>query len=124
MKSKWAAGIVPRNFAWIIKDRLAVSIIVVGEIYEGLLMGPHSEERRAFFDVFLNSVEVLSPDDNVAYRYAQIRGLLRSQGQLLPDNDLWIAATALAHDLTLVSRNIQHFQRISELKLYQVSPSA
>ena len=105
-------------------DGLAVSIIVVGEIYEGLLSGPRSEERRTSFELFLRSVEVVSPDEAVAHRYAEIRAQLRSQGQLLPDNDLWIAATALAHDLTLVSRNIQHFQCISGLKLHQGTPSA
>jgi predicted nucleic acid-binding protein len=77
-------------------EGLAVSIIVVGEIYEGLLTGPRTEERRAFFELFLRSVEVLSPDEAVADRYAEIRSQRRSQGQLLSDNDLWIAATALA----------------------------
>jgi tRNA(fMet)-specific endonuclease VapC len=99
-------------------DELAVSIIVVGEIYEGLLIGPRSDERRASFELFLRSVEVLSPDDAVAHRYAEIRAQLRSQGQLLPDNDLWIAATALAYDLELVSRD-HHFERIPQLKRYQ-----
>jgi len=48
---------------------------------------------------------------------------LRAQGQPLADNDLWIAATALAYDLTLVTRN-QHFRRIPDLKLYAQTRSA
>jgi tRNA(fMet)-specific endonuclease VapC len=97
---------------------------VVGEIYEGLINDPRAEDHRALFELFLSSVEVLSPDDAVAHHYAEIRAELRSRGQLLADNDLWIAATALAHDLTLVSRNTRHFGRIRGLKLYQVTPSA
>lgn len=54
-------------------EGLAVSIIVVGEIYEGLRAGPGSEQRRTFFDLFLHCVEVPSPDDVVAYRYADPR---------------------------------------------------
>lgn len=97
-------------------EGLAVSTIVVGEIYEGLLRAP--ESRGAFFQAFLRSVELLAPDDNVAYHYARTRSQLRSQGQLLADNDLWVAVTALAYDLTLVTRD-RHFDRISELKLYE-----
>jgi predicted nucleic acid-binding protein len=37
---------------------------------------------------------------------------------LIPDTDLLIAATALAENLTLVTRNVRHFNRIPELKLY------
>ena len=63
------------------------------------------------------SVDVLAPDTEVARQYAGIRLHLRSQGQILADNDRRIAATALAHDLTLVSRDT-HFQRIPWLRLY------
>jgi len=52
-----------------------------------------------------------------ALRYATIRSDLRSKGQLIPDNDLWIAATALAHDLTLATGD-RHFERVPGLKLY------
>jgi predicted nucleic acid-binding protein len=102
-------------------DGLVVNIIVVGEIYEGLVKDPRAEEHGAAFQLFLSGVDVLSPDETVAHRWAEIRAGLRSRGQLLPDNDLWIAATALARGLTLVSRNVRHFQRIEGLKLYQPS---
>lgn len=52
-------------------------------------------------------------------RFAGIRGDLRRRGQLIPDLDLLIAATALHHDLTLLTRNVRHFDRIPELRLYQ-----
>ena len=48
-----------------------------------------------------------------------MRAFLRRQGQLIPDLDLLIAATALAHDLTLVTRNRRHFSRILSLRLYE-----
>jgi predicted nucleic acid-binding protein len=52
-------------------------------------------------------------------RFAFIRGELRANGQLIGDADLLIAATALEHDLTLVTQNLHHFNRIPGLKLYQ-----
>jgi tRNA(fMet)-specific endonuclease VapC len=51
-------------------------------------------------------------------RFARIRGDLRARGLTIGDNDVMIAATALQHDLTLVSRNRTHFARISDLNLY------
>jgi len=61
---------------------------------------------------------VLNVDFEISRRYGRIRRDLRLQGRLLADNDLWIAATALAHDLTLVTRD-KHFERVPGLKLYQ-----
>lgn len=50
---------------------------------------------------------------------ARLRAAPRRQGQLIPDMDLLIAATALVENLILVTRNIRHFKRISALRLYQ-----
>jgi tRNA(fMet)-specific endonuclease VapC len=97
---------------------LAVSVIAYGEIYEGLLSSTSAVERRAQLDEFVAAVELIAPTVEVARRYAAARLRLREKGLLIPDNDLWIAATALAYDLTLVSRD-EHFRRIVNLKLYQ-----
>jgi tRNA(fMet)-specific endonuclease VapC len=52
-------------------------------------------------------------------RFARVRGELRRAGMIIGDFDLLIAATALHHKLTVVTRNVRHFQRIPELALYQ-----
>jgi len=49
--------------------------------------------------------------------FARVRSLLRRQGNLIPDLDLLIAATALEHELVLLTRNRRHFERISQLRL-------
>lgn len=46
-----------------------------------------------------------------------IRAELEGDGDILPDADLQIAATAIFHDLELVTGNIRHFQRIPNLRL-------
>ena len=69
-------------------------------------------------EIDISSFDLISPDREVARYYARIRLRLRSQALLIADNDLWIAATALTHDLILVSRD-RHFLRIPELRLYQ-----
>ena len=97
-------------------EGIVVSIITWGEIYEGLLAVSEPERRLAQFEEFTFNVDLIAPDIVVARYYAQTRAQLRSQGLLIPDNDLWIAATALAFDLTLVSRD-DHFTRIPGLRL-------
>jgi tRNA(fMet)-specific endonuclease VapC len=51
-------------------------------------------------------------------RFAQIRGQLRRQGQLIGDMDVLIAATALHHGLVLVTANRRHFDRVPNLMVY------
>ena len=97
-------------------EGIVVSIITWGEIYEGLLAVSEPERRLAQFEEFTLNLDLIAPDIVVARHYAQTRAQLRSQGLLIPDNDLWIAATALAFDLTLVSRD-DHFTRIPGLML-------
>jgi predicted nucleic acid-binding protein len=53
------------------------------------------------------------------FNVTRIRGDLRRVGRRLEDTDLLIAATALEHDLMLVTRNVNHFARVPGLRLYQ-----
>jgi len=52
-------------------------------------------------------------------RFARIRGELRKAGRAIGDFDILIAASAIRHDLVLITRNIRHYERIPELKIYQ-----
>jgi tRNA(fMet)-specific endonuclease VapC len=89
------------------------------EVYEGDHYGPDPAHHLASFPAFLRGVHVIAVNRTVARHFGQMRGLPRRQGQLLPAPDLLIAATALAYDLTLVTRNLRHFQRIPGVRLYQ-----
>jgi predicted nucleic acid-binding protein len=55
---------------------------------------------------------------NIMERFADIRSLLRRRGERISDFDSLIGATALHHDLTLLSYDTRHFKRIPDLKLY------
>jgi tRNA(fMet)-specific endonuclease VapC len=61
----------------------------------------------------------LSITRTVAKQYARIRGELAWKGQLIDQPDLFIAAAAIEHHLTLVTGNLKDFARIPDLKLYQ-----
>lgn len=103
----------------LLPDGLAISAVTFGEIFEGIYYGRNPGQNAAIFRGFLHGVNVLDVNRTVARRFARIRGDLRQRGQLIGDADLLIASTALVHDLTLVTRNLRHFQRVPGLKLYQ-----
>jgi predicted nucleic acid-binding protein len=103
----------------LLPDGLALSTVSYGELYEGITFGGDPARQLAGFRRFLHVVRVLDVNRRVARHFGQVRGTLRQQGQLLPAPDLLIGATALAYDLTLVTRNLRHFQRIPGLRLYQ-----
>src|SRR5215212_4130136 len=100
-------------------EGLAVSIISYGELFEGALGAPDPAAELARFRRFLARLALLELDDAVMERFARLRTELRRRGQLIPDLDLLIAATAMHHDLTLLTRNVRHFHRIPQLRLHQ-----
>jgi tRNA(fMet)-specific endonuclease VapC len=55
-----------------------------------------------------------------ARAYGKIRAQLEETGQMLADADLQIAATALYHDLELVTGNLRHFSRINQLRINDI----
>jgi len=103
------------------EEGLAVSIISVGEILEGAYGFPDPDSHRLRFRQFLSGFNLLDLSEPVMEVFARIRSELRREGQLIPDFDLLIAATALHHNLVLVTRNTRHFSRIPGLRLYQSS---
>jgi predicted nucleic acid-binding protein len=92
--------------------------VTYGEIYEGIYYGRDPAGTERVFRQFLRAVDVLRLTRPIMRRFARVRGDLRRRGQLIGDPDVLIAATALHHDLTLVTGNRAHFRRISELRLY------
>jgi len=102
----------------LVPSGLAISILTLGELYEGVHRSADPAAHRVGMHQFLDGYRIIGLDDPTMDRFARERATLRQQGLLIPDFDLLIAATALAHQLTLVTRNTRHFQRIPTLQLY------
>lgn len=99
----------------------AISIISLGEVFEGAYSDPDPAERLARMRRVLGRFRILSLTEPVMERFARIRAYLRRAGQLIPDLDLLIAATAIHHGLQLVTRNLRHFGRIPGPSLYHAT---
>jgi tRNA(fMet)-specific endonuclease VapC len=104
-------------FSSLSHDGIAISLLTFGEIYEGIYYGRDPQRSEAVFRQFLRSVDVLPLNRSIMQRFARIRGDLRQKGQIIGDPDIFIAATAIYHDLTLLTRNRKHYGRIPTLKV-------
>jgi predicted nucleic acid-binding protein len=117
LKGKQAAITLVSSFA---RGDVAISLLTYGEIYEGIYYGRDAKRHERAFTQFLRGVQVVPFSQPIMRRFARIRGDLRRKGRLIPDADLLIAATALHHNLSLVSRNVRDFQRVPGLLLYSI----
>jgi tRNA(fMet)-specific endonuclease VapC len=97
-------------------SEIFIPCIVVGELYYGARRSNRISENVAQVDELAASNVILDCDLETARHYGRIKDNLRQKGHPVPENDLWIAALALQHDLTLVSRDT-HFDHISALNL-------
>ncbi len=100
-------------------EGLAISLITYGEIYEGIFYGSNPQKHEHGFRQFLRQADVLPFTKPIMKRFAHVRGRLRQTGSIIGQADILIAATALHHNLTIVTRNVRHFARIPNLRLYQ-----
>jgi hypothetical protein len=92
-----------------------LSVLTLGEIEKGILLLDQGKRRREIQQWFENDLparfvgRILTIDREVASSWAQFIAPLLKQGRPLPTIDSLLAATALAHDLTFVTRNVKHF---------------
>jgi predicted nucleic acid-binding protein len=107
------AGLVP--------DRLALSVITIGELRAGVLAAADLEtrERRLRTLTTAMSFDPVPIDDMVATQWATLRVMLRDANLRMPVNDSWIAATALAHGLAVVTQD-DDFPEVGGLRIIRV----
>lgn len=102
-------------------DELAVSVITIAELRAGVLVAG-TLERRDRRLATLTAALRLDPvpvDDAVAAEWARLRVLLRDTGQRMPVNDSWIAATALALGVPVVTQD-DDFPNLEDLDVTKV----
>ena len=93
-------------------QKLHITFTIAGE----LAAGPRMSER-ATWERLVSPFEVIPCTAEVSWRYGRLYRYLRENGLLIDANDLWIAATALAFGMPVVTRNEKHFARVPELNV-------
>ncbi|MDB4474158.1 type II toxin-antitoxin system VapC family toxin [Opitutaceae bacterium] len=94
------------------QESISIPAIVLGEYAEGFADPDHPSLRR------IRAIHSILPvDELVALQFGSVSRFLRSKGKLIGPNDIWIAATALAHEAPLLTRNVAHFTRVPGLRV-------
>lgn len=102
-------------------SEIFMSSIVVGELQFGAENSARREQNLAKLAAFLENQTILPVDRLTSSYYGHIKHLLKRKGRMIPANDIWIAATALQYDLTLMSLDA-HFKAIDGLTLSAWQP--
>jgi len=102
---------------------LYTSVITAAELFYGAHGAKDSVRRVEEVKRFLADVDVLGLDLEGAEIYGRFKARLRAQGQLIADNDLYIASIALRHGLVLLTGNTRHYERLPDLQVENWLPS-
>ena len=113
---------------WLVRiprEEQFTSAVVLGELYKGAYGSQDVQRHLENIETrVLPAVTVLVYDAAAARLYGEVRAGLEGAGRPLADADLQIAATALLHDLELVTGNVKHFARVPQLRINTVLAEA
>lgn len=101
-------------------DRLAVSLITVAELSEGIYRANDPQKAKRSVELFLSDKKLLSLTPEICDRFGRERAILRGRNQLIGDMDLFIATTALEYGLHLLTTNDRHFDRVEGLAIISI----
>ncbi len=93
-----------------------VPSIAVGELFYGARKSKRTQENLQIVEDLVAETPVLACGIETARLYGAVKNTLLLKGHPIPENDLWIAAIALEHNLTLVTRD-SHFAEIADLQV-------
>jgi tRNA(fMet)-specific endonuclease VapC len=97
-------------------ERVLVPFVVRGELLYGAMRSKKKDKNIGELEPFFTRYAAIESSDAVTGKYAEIKTDLASRGRMIPDNDIWIAACALAESVPLASRD-RHFSSVEGLEV-------
>jgi tRNA(fMet)-specific endonuclease VapC len=108
---------VRERFAQHSANELAMSVITLGELRFGAEKSQAREKALAVIEDLASLMNIEDLTEGAAEHYGQIRAELQKSGQMIGNNDLWIAAHARSQDWVLVTNNEKEFLRVDGLRV-------
>jgi tRNA(fMet)-specific endonuclease VapC len=108
---------VQQNLRSHINDPIRISAVTLMELYYGAFKSQKIESNLAKVQKIENSLEIIPVSQDQVEIFGMLKVKLEKGGTPLDDFDLILAATALSHNLILVTNNERHFRRIEGLKI-------
>lgn len=97
-------------------EELYVSSISIGELMYGAALSKKSDFNQELYFGFCNQMKIIYVDSDIAKTYGTIKAQLKKKGRPIPENDIWIAATAITAGLSLVTADTD-FENIDDLAI-------
>jgi len=107
---------IAERFQQLQTGSVVISLITYGELYNGAMKSRESKAALNNLQRLSERIPVQSMSTEVAQHYGEIRSYLEKRGTPIGGNDLWIAAHAIALNLTLITNNTREFKRVPKLK--------
>ncbi len=101
-------------------DESFLSVITASELLHGVHRAAQPQQRArrsAFVESILERFPLLQVDLATARAHAQVWAELARAGSLIAPHDLWLAATCIAHGLTMITANLREFERVPGLQV-------
>lgn len=95
---------------------LCISTTVFGELVFGALNSGRVSQNLEALEEALKTLQVLLADEAVAREYGHVRLRLKRSGKPIPENDVWIAATALQNGIPVITQDV-HFSHVEGLEV-------
>ncbi|MGI8539211.1 MAG: type II toxin-antitoxin system VapC family toxin [Rubrobacteraceae bacterium] len=103
-------------------ELLVISFMTVAELDLWTLERDWGEPRRRSMEEHLRNFVVYPYDRRMCRKWAEVSDASRRKGEPVGVADAWIAATALLHDMPLVTHNLEHFSGIEGLEVISEAP--
>jgi tRNA(fMet)-specific endonuclease VapC len=97
--------------------QVVMSTITYGELLYGAHKSQHPKKTMVLLEGLVELIPVVPIPKEAGRYYGQVRSALEKPGKSIGNNDLWIAAHALALEIVLVTNNVKEFHRIPHLKI-------
>jgi len=105
------------RFAQLSVGEVGMSTISYGELLYGAEKSHHPKKTLRLLEELTSLIPPIPLSTDVGKYYGEIRSKLEKQGRIIGNNDLWIAAHALAAGFILVTNNVKEFSRVPDLKI-------
>ena len=109
---------IARNLSQREQEKFFISVVTASELLHGVHRAVERKvrnRRSAFVEAVLQQFPLLPIDLATARSHARIWAELASAGKVIGPHDLWLAATCIAHGLTIITANMREFSRVPGL---------
>ena len=100
-------------------DEVYIPTIVYGELMYGAERSKRIDKNKYLFEEFCLNYKLVCNDKLIAETYGKVKNNLKNKGINIPENDIWIAATAINRNFELISGD-KHFANIENLNLIDI----